>query len=408
MVKVSKGEFLKVLEIFDEELGSPSYCQEVKRYYVSRGEGRGFSLTEEGNPAPQLKDDLERTELEAFGHLYRDVRRCEVLVLFKQDQLKGAKFSSDSFPSATRRVLSSLNLSVSGGVVVSLENGLKGETSSELATFLNGWRRAYKAEFEKYRGKAKKTGVKGYKELSLFTFVGFLGGLGLGAFLDRLGFATSAVGEWAVRTLSGEGEDISEGIWVVKSRWGKKRKVEEKEELEESDEEGEGLIWFESEAAEAYGLGKVVGMSVPWIVDALSRALGVDVRAPEGTYVAYLYSLADQIGANISGLRHHIQKGGGIRQGLSNYFRDLVMVASLLVITLAPLALFTVRSLGFRPTVLFLAAMEGVLLNLCWVPPAVAWFWDYSMQRGLQGVINEYSERARGLSMSIDKSSCSK
>jgi hypothetical protein len=45
-----------------------------------------------------------------------------------------------------------------------------------------------------------------------FTATGFLGGLLAGILLDSLGFQRNAMGQWIVRTLSGEGESILEGI----------------------------------------------------------------------------------------------------------------------------------------------------------------------------------------------------
>jgi hypothetical protein len=51
-----------------------------------------------------------------------------------------------------------------------------------------------------------------YSELLKFTFAGFAGGLIAGTVLDWLGFEQSAWGQWLVRTLSGEGESILEGV----------------------------------------------------------------------------------------------------------------------------------------------------------------------------------------------------
>ena len=57
-----------------------------------------------------------------------------------------------------------------------------------------------------------------FGELIKFTFAGFAGGLSLGWLLDRLGFQQNPVGEWAVRTLTGEGERILEGVFSIKKR----------------------------------------------------------------------------------------------------------------------------------------------------------------------------------------------
>ena len=83
-----------------------------------------------------------------------------------------------------------------------------------------------------------------------------------------------------------------------------------------------------------------------------------------------------------------------MRAGLSSYFHDPVMVASLTVITLPLAILYLVRSAGWRPDLLVLAAVEGILLNLCWVPPLVAWFWDRRLQRGLRAVTQRYVQVA--------------
>ena len=50
-----------------------------------------------------------------------------------------------------------------------------------------------------------------FGELIRFTLTGFVGGLVLGAVLDYFGFSRSAIGQWLVRTISGEGESLLEG-----------------------------------------------------------------------------------------------------------------------------------------------------------------------------------------------------
>ena len=52
------------------------------------------------------------------------------------------------------------------------------------------------------------------------------------------------------------------------------------------------------------------------------------------------------------------------------------MVTSFWAVTLPFLVLYLVRAAGWRPDLLVLAAIEAILLNLCWLPPLVAWFWD--------------------------------
>ena len=57
-----------------------------------------------------------------------------------------------------------------------------------------------------------------FGEILTFTASGFGAGLVLGALLDYLGFEKSAVGQWVVRTVTGEGESIFEGIYALRRR----------------------------------------------------------------------------------------------------------------------------------------------------------------------------------------------
>jgi len=204
---------------------------------------------------------------------------------------------------------------------------------------------------------------KEFTELIRFTFVGFAGGLIAGAILDQLGLQRSGVGQWFVRTLSGEGESIFEGIYALRQR----------------------LRKAAGSMAEAYGWGKVLGMPVPWVIDWISRAAGVDVYGVGGFYIPYFYALSDQIGANISGLVYLYRKERNLRKALGMYFRNPVMLSSLLVITLVPLGLFAVRSLGFSPTTQIYTALETIVANLCWVPPLVGWLRERRLTREAKG-----------------------
>lgn len=385
MLKVSKDEFLFILDTYIAELGPDPCFPAVREHYAARSAEETFVVDDAGSPAPQLQADAAATGQEVFRELQQAARRANVLIVLRPEQLKNVRLRPDSFVSSGRVLLAALS-SLAGDPIVLSDKGLRQGLAGEKARLVEAWRQDYLAEQARYRQVCRQTGVKGYKELSRFTFAGFLGGLGLGAVLDALGFSASAIGEWAVRTLSGEGEDLAEGAWVLRSRL---RRGQTTEAEAEEGEEPSG-----SEAAEAYGTGKVLGMAFPWAVDALSRFAGVDVRAPEGSYVAYFYSLADQIGANVSGLRHHLRKSESLRAGLASYFHDPVMVASLTVITLPLAVLYLVRSAGWRPDLLVLAALEGILLNLCWVPPLVAWFWDRRLQRGLRAVTQRYVQMA--------------
>jgi hypothetical protein len=95
-----------------------------------------------------------------------------------------------------------------------------------------------------------------FGELLKYTAAGYAGGLLVGFMLDQLGFQRSAIGQWLVRTLSGEGESIFEGVYAIRAR----------------------LAGRVGSMAEAYGWGKLLGMIFPWLVDAGSRLAGVDVR----------------------------------------------------------------------------------------------------------------------------------
>ena len=195
-------------------------------------------------------------------------------------------------------------------------------------------------------------GKKGeFGELLKFTLSGFAGGILLGAVLDGFGFQRSAVGQWLVRTIAGEGESILEGIYALRQR----------------------LSGAAGSLAEAYGWGKLLGMAFPWIVDWGSRLAGVDVYGIEGFYIPYFYALSDQMGANVSGFIFLHRKEGALTGTLKRYFTDPVMVASLAVILIVPLGLFLARVSGFSPTTQTFTALETIAANLCWVPPLIGW-----------------------------------
>ena len=77
-----------------------------------------------------------------------------------------------------------------------------------------------------------------FGELLKYTGAGFAGGLITGAVLDHFGFHQSALGQWLVRTLSGEGESLFEGIYAIRQR----------------------IRGSAGSMAEAYGWGKLSGM----------------------------------------------------------------------------------------------------------------------------------------------------
>lgn len=190
---------------------------------------------------------------------------------------------------------------------------------------------------------------EGFTELVYYTIPGYLGGLGLGALLDALGFSESLLGEIVVRTLSGEGESIFEGVYAVRDR----------------------LAGGATSMAAAYGWGKLFGMSVPVAIHLASVALGRDLLGVETFYVPYFYGMSDQIGANVVGFHHLYRDEGGIRDAAARYLRHPVMVTSLAVILSLPFVLFLVRAAGYQPDTQVKAALETIVANLCWIPPVV-------------------------------------
>jgi hypothetical protein len=192
---------------------------------------------------------------------------------------------------------------------------------------------------------------QGFGELLRYTVAGFAGGLIIAALLDSFGLQRSPIGQWIVRTLSGEGESILEGVYAFRRRMLKER----------------GTL------AEAYGWGKFFGMIVPWIIDWGSRILGVNVYGVEGFYIPYFYAMSDQIGANVSGLIFIRRKTGSFSRALLTYFRQPVMLTSLVIIFVVPAGLLSARLMGFSPKTQILTALETIVANLCWLPPFLGW-----------------------------------
>jgi hypothetical protein len=190
-----------------------------------------------------------------------------------------------------------------------------------------------------------------FGELLKYTAAGFGGGLLLAGAFDSLGLQRSGLAQWAVRTLSGEGESLFEGLFALRRRLAGKR----------------------GSMAEAYGWGKLLGMVAPWAIDGASRVLGVDVYGVQGFYLPYFYALSDQIGASVSGLLFLRRKQGSWSSAARAYVRHPVMLASLLVVVAVPFALAVARLVGFSPTTQLLTAAETIAANLCWVPPLVGW-----------------------------------
>ena len=192
---------------------------------------------------------------------------------------------------------------------------------------------------------------EGFGEIIRYTIPGFVGALIAGALFDYFGYQLSAVGQWIVRTLAGEGESILEGVYSIRKR----------------------IAGAAGSMAEAYGWGKLLGMLVPWVVDWGSRLSGVDVYGIEGFYIPFFYAMSDQIGANVSGSIYLRKKEGSWSAAFKRYVRHPVMLTSLAVILIVPVGLLLARFLGFSPTTQKYTALETIAANLCWLPVVVGW-----------------------------------
>lgn len=192
---------------------------------------------------------------------------------------------------------------------------------------------------------------EGFGELLKYTAVGYVGGLLLGFLLDTLGFQRSAIGQWLVRTVSGEGESIFEGLYAIRQR----------------------LKGVGGSMAEAYGWGKFLGLIFPWIVDWGSRFGGIDPYGWESFYIPYFYAMSDQFGGSAAGFLFLRRHEGSWHRAAARYIRHPVMLASLAVLFIVPLGLLMARLIGFSPTTQVYTALETIAANLCWLPPLVGW-----------------------------------
>jgi hypothetical protein len=202
-----------------------------------------------------------------------------------------------------------------------------------------------------------------FRELVKYTASGYGGGLFLGVILDHFGFQLSAVGQWVVRTLAGEGESLFEGMFAVRRRLGRNR----------------------GSMAEAYGWGKLLGMIGPWVVDWGSRLAGVNIYSVGSFYIPFFYAQSDQIGANISGLVYLRRSEQSWHLTLSRYFRHPVMLSSLGIIFIVPVGLLVARLAGFSPTTQVKTAVETIVANICWIPPLVGWLKERSEDKKGKG-----------------------
>lgn len=193
-----------------------------------------------------------------------------------------------------------------------------------------------------------------FKELFRYSIFGYLSGLLLGVLFDSLGYSRSGVGQWLVRTLSGEGESIFEGLFAIRKK----------------------LSGATASLAQAYGFGKLIGMIVPWIVDGVSRLAGLDVYGIEGFYIPFFYAMADQMGASVSGFLYFKRESKSAKEAALRYITNPVMLTGLIIILLVPTGLFSARLLGFSPSTQLLTSLETILSNLCWIPPFVGWMFE--------------------------------
>jgi len=202
--------------------------------------------------------------------------------------------------------------------------------------------------------------VEEFGELLRYTAAGYLGGLVAGAVLDWSGLSRSGLGQWLVRTLAGEGESIFEGLYALRRR----------------------LAGRIGSLAEAYGWGKFAGMAVPWIIDAGSRAAGIDVYGAPGFFIPFFYAMSDQIGAGIAGFLFLRRAAPTLGEAVRAWFRNPVMLAGLAVVLFVPSALLMARLLGFTPSTQVLTALEIIAANLCWAPPLAGWLSERSRAGG--------------------------
>lgn len=199
--------------------------------------------------------------------------------------------------------------------------------------------------------RSKEMDKSEFGELFTYTAAGFVGGITIGALLDFFGLHRSPIGQWLVRSISGEGESIFEGIFALRHR----------------------ISGSMASMAEAYGWGKFFGMIVPWIIDGISRLVGIDVYGVKGFYIPYFYALSDQIGANISGLLFLRRQEGAWLKAFRHYIHHPVMLTSLAIIFIVAAGLLIARLMGFSPTTQIYTALETTVANLCWAPPLVGW-----------------------------------
>jgi hypothetical protein len=190
-----------------------------------------------------------------------------------------------------------------------------------------------------------------FGELLRYTGAGYVLGLGVAVVADGVGWQRSGWWQWIVRTVTGEGESLFEGAFAIRRR----------------------MVGGPGSLAEAYGWGKIAGLCVPWIIDGASRVAGVNVNGLEGFYIPYFYAMTDQLGANAAGLVFFRRREGRWTRAVARYLTHPVMLSGLALLAAVPAGLFVARWWGFTPDTQVRTALETMLANLCWVPPAVGW-----------------------------------
>jgi hypothetical protein len=222
------------------------------------------------------------------------------------------------------------------------------------------------AELGRLPGKRKRhltAPTPGFTGLIRYTLTGWIGALLLGLWLDHLGLQGNPWGQWAVRALSGQGEDLFEGAFALRQR----------------------LSGAAPSLAQSYGWGKLIGMVVPWIVDAGTRLAGVDTSGVAGFYIPWLYAMSDQAGASVSGFLLIRRQTPGLGATVRRYLSDPVMLASLIVIPIGGAVPLLARAAGFVPDTLVRTALETASANLCWIPPGIGWLTERRARRKVGG-----------------------
>ena len=177
-----------------------------------------------------------------------------------------------------------------------------------------------------------------FGELLKYTGAGFAGGLITGAVLDHFGFHQSALGQWFVRTLSGEGESLFEGLYALRQR----------------------VRGSSSSMAEAHGWGKFSGMLLR--ESSIGAAEWSELMfAAWKDFISRFFALSDQRGANIAGVIFLRKNTGAWGRALSEYVRHPVMLSSAAIILVVPMGLLTARLLGFSPTTQISTAVETIV-----------------------------------------------